>query len=231
MKKVKIDIEGIPAIIWGEKSDKVYLCVHGKMSSKEAGGYIAETAVERGYQVISFDLPEHGERRNEGRRCDIWNGMQDLKIIGDYVFDNWREVYLFACSLGAYFSLHTYNGRSFKKCLFQSPMLDMEYMIEQMMKWFDVSKERLEREKEIDTPIDIMTWDYYRYVREHPVTEWNIETSILYGGRDNFQSREIVESFAERFGCKLTVAENSEHPFMDKGDAKIVSKWLCDNII
>lgn len=226
----KIKINNIPAIVWGEKSDKVYLCVHGKMSSKESAEIVAKIAEEKGYQTISFDLPEHGERADENVRCDIWNGMHDLSIIADYVWKNWKEVSLYACSLGAYFSLNTYSQLNIRKCLFQSPILDMEYLIHQMMMWFDVSEERLAREKEVDTPIDTMSWDYYQYVKAHLIQKWNIPTDILFGGKDNLQSLEVVKQFADKFQCSLTVAENSEHPFMGEGDAQIVSKWLKDNI-
>lgn len=229
MKVNKIEINNIPSIIWGEKSDKVYLCVHGKMSSKESAEGVAKIAEERGYQTISFDLPGHGERANENIRCDIWNGMHDLEIIGDYVFRNWKEVSLYACSLGAYFSLNAYHKRNIKKCLFQSPVLDMEYLIQQMMVWFEVSEERLEREKEVDTPIDVMTWDYYQYVKAHPIEKWDIPTSILFGGKDNLQSLEVVKRFTEKFHCVLTVAENSEHPFMGEGDGLIVEQWLREH--
>jgi len=228
MKTSKININNIPTIIWGEKSDKVYIFVHGKMSSKEAADTFAKIAEEKGYQTISFDLSGHGERTDEGERCDIWNGMRDLKIIADYVFHHWKEVSLFACSLGAYFSLNDYNTRDIKKCLFQSPILDMEYLINQMMLWFDVPKERLEQEKEVDTPIDILSWAYYQYVLAHPVEKWDIPTSILYGGKDNLQSLDVVENFVEKFNCKLTVAEDSEHSFMD--DADIVEAWLRENV-
>lgn len=230
MKKTRIDIENIPALVWGERSDKVYLCVHGKMSSKESAEEIAGIAAQRGYQTISFDLPEHGERKNEAARCDIWNGMHDLKIIAEYVFANWKEVSLYACSLGAYFCLNAYSGYNFKNCLFQSPIADMEYLIGQMMLWFDISEERLEREKEIETPVDTMRWDYYQYVKAHPVQKWDIRTHILFAGRDTMQSLEIMKGFAERFGCELTVSENSGHPFMEEGDGAIVAQWLRDNL-
>ena len=230
MKKNKIKINHIPALVWGEKSDKVYLCVHGKMSSKESAEGIANIAEQRGYQTISFDLPGHGERKNEDKRCDIWNGIHDLTLIGEYVFANWKEVSLYACSLGAYFCLHAYNTCKIKKCLFQSPILDMEYLIKQMMIWFEISEERLASEKEIDTPIDIMTWDYYQYVKEHPVLQWNIETHILFAGRDMLQSLEIMKDFSDTFNCVLTISENSEHSFMCEEDAPIVEQWLQDNL-
>ena len=230
MKQERIEIQGIPALIWGEPSDKVYLCVHGKMSSKESAEGIARIAQERNYQTISFDLPRHGERINEENRCDIWNGVHDLTVVADYVFSRWRKVNLFACSLGAFFSLHAYPEYLFQKCLFQSPILDMEYLIGQMMLWFGISEQQLEREQEIDTPIDVLSWKYYRYVKEHPIEIWNHPTSILFAGKDNLQSREVVNQFASKFGCQLTVAENSQHPFMEAEDIPLVENWFRENI-
>lgn len=230
MIRNKTRINGIPVIVWGKNSDKVYLFVHGKMFSKEAAEAFAEIAEARGYQTISFDLPGHGERADENERCDIWNGMRDLAVIGDYVFANWKEISLFGCSLGAFFCLHTYKECKIEKCLFQSPILDMEYLIQQMMLWFDVSEERLERQKEVDTPIDVLSWDYYQYVRKHPIQRWNIPTYILYGGKDNLQSLEVIKHFTGKFNCVLTVAENSEHSFMDEGDGWIIEQWMKESI-
>lgn len=230
MKVEKVNIEGIPALVWGEESEKVYLCVHGKMSCKESAEGIAEIAAEKGYQTISFDLPQHGERKDETKRCDIWNGIHDLTVMGEYVFRRWKEVSLYGCSLGAYFSLHAYRDRTFTNCLFQSPILDMEYLIRQMFLWFGITEERLAKEKEIDTPIDLMSWDYFQYVLAHPVTKWNSPTHILYGGRDDLQSLAVIEQFAKRFVCDMTLSENSQHPFMEEADFPIVHQWLCDHL-
>jgi len=106
----------------------------------------------------------------------------------------------------------------------------MEYLIRQMMVWFGISEERLAHEKEIDTPIDLMTWEYYQYVKEHPVQNWNIPTSILFAGRDNLQSLDIVKNFADKINCVLKVSENSEHPFMGEEDGAIVEQWLRNNL-
>jgi len=226
----RIEIAGIPALVWGAESEKVYLCVHGKMGSKEAAQGLAEIAVQKGYQVISFDLPQHGERIGEAARCDIWNGILDLASVGEYVFSRWKEVSLYACSLGAYFSLNAYQNHPFRKCLFQSPILDMEYLIRQMFLWFGVTEERLAKEKEIVTPVDLMTWDYFQFVLSHPIGKWNVPTNILYGGKDNLQSFEVIQTFSERFGCEITLAENSEHPFMSESDSAIVKQWMIDHL-
>lgn len=230
MKQEKITIGGIPAIVWGEKSDKAYIFVHGKMSAKEYAEQLARIADEKGIQTISFDLPEHGERKDENRRCDVWNGVADLTTIADYVFDRWRTVSLFACSLGAFFSLHAYKNRALEKCLFMSPIADMEYLIHQMFTWFNVTEEQLREQGEIPTPVDILSWRYYGYVRENPIEQWDFPTSVLYGTLDNMQSREVIESFCDKFGCKLTVSDGSEHPFMAESDTPIVEKWLRENV-
>ena len=56
MKKQRFMIEEIPALLWGEDSERLYLVVHGKMSCKEEAEGFARIAVARGYQVLSFDL-------------------------------------------------------------------------------------------------------------------------------------------------------------------------------
>ena len=65
MKIEKHRIDYIPAILWGENSGKVLIAVHGNMSHKEDEviRILAEKMVPKGYQVLSFDLPEHGERK------------------------------------------------------------------------------------------------------------------------------------------------------------------------
>lgn len=228
--KVKMIIDGIPAILWGKPSDKIYIHVHGKMSRKEYAEGFAEAAEAKGWQTLSFDLPEHGERRDKAHRCDVWNGVRDLNVIADQVFSGWDRVSLFACSLGAYFSLNAYTDRPFEKCLFQSPVVDMEWLVRHMMLWSDVSEEELREKQEIVTEIDTLRWDYYQYIISHPITSWEIPTTILYGGRDNLQPIESIRSFAKKFDARLTISEQSEHPFMTAEDKKTVDKWLLENI-
>lgn len=47
MKIQNIKIGNIPSIIWGDRSDKVYVHVHGKMSCKEHARDFAEIAVKK----------------------------------------------------------------------------------------------------------------------------------------------------------------------------------------
>ena len=223
-------INTIPALLWGNPSERLWIYVHGKMADKTAAASFASIAAERGFQTLSFDLPEHGERTAHPERCDIWTGIRDLTTVADYAKRHWKQISLYGCSLGAFFSLHAYSELPLERCLFQSPVVDMEYLIRQMFQWFGITEEQLRQQREIPTPVDTLSYDYYAYIRQHPITRWTVPTAILYGGRDTLQSREIVEGFARRFGCTLTISEESEHPFLAESDAPIVERWLRENI-
>ena len=230
MLQEKLRIGEIPAILWGAPSERLYIHVHGKMSRKEYAESFAVIAAEKGFQTLSFDLPDHGERAGAGEPCDVWHGIRDLDLVADWAFGRYREVSLFACSLGAYFALNAYPSRAFGNCLFQSPIVDMRWLVERMMEWAGVTPERLEREREIPAPVDTLRWDYYQYILAHPVPAWPFRTSILYAALDDLQPEASVRAFAERNHARLTIAPDSRHPFMDPADAPIVEKWLRENM-
>jgi len=226
MERQTLSISGIPAILWGKASDSVYIHVHGKQSRKEYARAFAEIAGEKGWQTLSFDLPGHGERTGQPDRCDLLTGVRDLNRVADYVFPRWRHVALYACSLGAWFALNACQDRRLEKCLFQSPIVDMRWLVAQMMRWSGVTPQRLEREREIETPIDTLRWDEYQYILAHPVEGWPFPTCILYAGRDELQPEAAVRDFARAHGAALEIAPDSAHPFMKPGDGSIVEAWL-----
>lgn len=232
MLKRSIRINSIPAIVWGEPSSKAYIFVHGKLSQKEEAERFAAIACGRGYQVLSFDLPEHGERKADTCKCTVQNGVHDLQEIGEYAAAQWEKLSLFGCSLGAYFSLMAYGDMRFDKALFLSPILDMERLIRNMMAWCNVSEAALEEKQEIPTPFgETLSWPYFEYVKEHPVRRWENRTSILYGTKDNLTERCVVEEFARRFQCDLELLENGEHYFHTKEQLEALDRWLRKNIL
>ena len=230
MLRKSLTIVGIPALLWGDASDRVYIHVHGKMSRKEAAEGFALIAGEHGWQTLSFDLPGHGERAGLPDPCDVWTGVRDLNRIADYAFANWPRVSLFACSLGAYFALNAYGGRKLERCLFQSPIVDMKWLVGQMMRWSGVTPEQLRRDGRIETPLDTLRWDYYQYILTHPVGDWPFPTSILYAGKDNLQPETSIRAFAQKYHADLTIAENSEHPFLAPEDIPIVAEWMAAQV-
>jgi uncharacterized protein len=233
MMKQEIKIEGIPAIVWGEKSNNLFIAVHGNMSNKADDAIVifAEEASSRGYQVLSFDLPEHGDRKEEEYACKVQNCVHDLEIIMRYAQNLSNDISIFACSMGAYFSLLAYNELPLKQSLFLSPVLDMERIIKGMMTWFNVSEEKLKAEKEVSTPIgQTLYWDYYQYVKSHPIDTWKSPTAILYGSDDNLCEFDVVSAFSDRFHCELSVMEHGEHYFHTEEQLQFFRQWLQEHI-
>jgi len=228
-----LNVKHIPAILWGDKSDKLFVVVHGNMSNKADDAIVvfAEEATAIGYQVLSFDLPEHGDRKDEAYACKVQNCVQDLTTIMRYAQSLSDNISVFACSMGAYFSLLAYRDESLKQCLFLSPVVNMERIINNMMTWFGVSEDRLKTEKEISTPIgQTLYWDYYCYVKEQPIVVWDKATSILYGSEDNLCEIDVVAAFAKRFDCDLEVMEHGEHYFHTEEQLQYFRQWLKNHI-
>lgn len=226
-------IEQIPALIWGSTSNKVILAVHGSHSHKKdiSIELLAEKATQRGFQVISFDLPAHGDRIGTEPPCKVQNSVKDLRKVMDYAKQRWSKISLFACSLGAYFSLLEYANEPLHQALFLSPVVDMQRMIANMMTWFEVTEEQLQKLGEIPTPMgETLYWDYYCYVKEHPIEHWNCDTAILYGENDNLCERDTIDSFAEHFSCQLEVVSGAEHFFHTPEQLASYSAWLEKNL-
>ena len=230
MKIEKIKINNIPSIIWGEKSSKVFIAVHGNMYNKEDDviKILAEKVTSNGYQVLSFDLPEHGERKDDTNYlCKVQNCVKDLNQIIEYAKKNYKEINLWACSMGAYFSLLAYKDEDIKNSLFLSPVVNMKVIIDNMMLWSNTTEDDLKEKQEIKTNFgQTLYWDYYKYVKENPIVNWNKETFILYGSKDNMQEQSIIQEFSNKFNCKLSILENGEHYFHTEEQLSYYKKWL-----
>lgn len=234
METKRIKINNIPSIIWGEKSSKVFIAIHGNMSNKEDKviEILANKVTNKGYQLISFDLPEHGERKiDTNYLCKVQNCVNDLKQIIEYAKVNYNEINIWACSIGAYFSLLAYKDEDLKQCLFLSPVVNMKIIIENMMLWSNTTEKELNEKQEIKTDFgQTLYWDYYLYVKENPITNWNKKTYILYGNKDNMQNESIIKDFSNEFNCDLTILKNGEHYFHTEEQLKFYNDWL-DKII
>ena len=230
MKIERITINKIPSILWGEKSNKVFIAVHGNMSNKEDSviKILAELVVANGYQLLSFDLPEHGERKTDTTYlCKVQNCINDLNQIIEYAKVNYSEISLWACSIGAYFSLLAYSDENIKQCLFLSPIVNMKSLIDNMMLWSNTTENELREKQEIKTDFgQTLYWDYYEFVKNNPITNWNKKTYVLYGNKDNIQSKNTIQDFCNKFDCKLSVMENGEHYFHTDEQLEFYKSWL-----
>ena len=221
-------------MLWGKPSTKLLIAVHGNLSNKEDTviSIAAQKAVERGYQALSFDLPMHGERADVNYPCVPQNCVNDLITVCEYARSLAAEISLFACSMGAYFSLLAYHDFDLRQCLFLSPVVNMERIIGNMMEGFQVSEERLKAEKQIKLPIgQTLDWDYYYYVRENPICfDWKTPTAILYGSEDNLCAWKDVSAFANRVQATVKILEHGEHYFHTEDQLREFEGWVDNNL-
>ena len=234
MEPKRIRINNIPAIIWGKSSNKLYIAVHGNMSNKEDEviKIFAKKVIKSGYQLLSFDLPEHGERKEDiSYPCKVQNCVADLKQVMEYVKFKYNEVNIWACSIGAYFSLLAYKDENIKQCIFLSPVIDMKYIIDNMMFASNITEDELRKQKEIKTEFgQTLYFDYYEYVIKNKIKNWNKDTYILYGDKDNMQSLDVIKDFTNKYNCKLTILKDGKHYFHSVNQINCYKAWL-DKVI
>ena len=190
------------------------LYVHGK------GGTAAEGERYRplfpGYEVVGLDYRsvtpwEAGK--------EILEAVMELKSRAD-------GVVLIANSVGAYFCLHAGLDGLIRKAYFISPLVDMERMITDMMRWADVTEDELREKGTVPTAFgETLSWEYLQYVRSHPV-DWHVPTQILYAGGDKLIPPETVRAFAEKYRAGLTVMEGGEHWFHTEEQLRFLDEWI-----
>lgn len=215
-----------PYLCYGQTSDQVCLFLHGQSGHKEEGERFAQIANPKGWQVAAIDLPQHGQRQGGAEPFLPWVVVPELEQVWQELQGRWKRIALRANSIGAWLAMLALAGKPVDTCLFVSPVVDMENLIQTMMTWAGVTEERLEREREIPTDFgQTLSWDYLKYVRQHPVHALSAHTNILYGDQDNLVPQPVVERFAQAEGAHLTVYPGGEHWFHTPEQMKVMGTW------
>lgn len=224
MKIKPIQIGTIPAVLYGEPANQGYLFLHGQMGHKEEAEAFAQVVCPKGIEVLSIDLPGHGERRDRDEELLPWTAVADIQAALDWAERHWKTTSLLANSIGAYFAMLAADMPN--RALLVSPILDMEGLILTMMKWAGVTELQLREQEEIATSFgQTLSWQYLCWVREHPVHTWACPTCILYGSQDNMTPRQTVEAYAQKHNAKLTVMEGGEHWFHTPEQLAVLRIW------
>lgn len=215
-----------PYLCYGQTSDQVCLFLHGQSGHKEEGERFAQIANPKGWQVVAIDLPQHGQRQGGAEPFLPWVVVPELEQVWQELQGRWKRIALRANSIGAWLAMLALAGKPVDTCLFVSPVVDMENLIQTMMTWAGVTEERLEREREIPTDFgQTLSWDYLKYVRQHPVHALSAHTNILYGDQDNLVPQPVVQCFARAEGAHLTVCPGGEHWFHTPEQMKVMGTW------
>lgn len=197
---------------------RLVIYVHGKGGSAEEAKHYQQLFAES--DVIGFDYQSQNP----------WEAKREFPCFFDLQSKGYDSVILVANSIGAFLSMNTLAEKNISQAMFISPIVNMERLITNMMKWSNVIEEELQSKKEISTEFgENLSWEYLCYVRKHPI-KWSIPTCILYGGKDHLTSRETISEFADRIGANLTVMENGEHWFHTEEQMKVLDNWVCSSI-
>lgn len=227
VRKNPLTIGTLPALLWGEEQDKAVLAVHGQGGSKEEAALLAQVVCPLGWQVLSVDLPGHGERAGKAPEFLPWNCVPELRQAKGFLQENWRQKALYAVSIGAWLSLLSFHPTTFSRCLLVSPLLDMEGLILSMMKQAGVTESRLRKEQIIPAASgQDLSWEYLTYARAHPAPLWPCPTSILYGEGDSLVPLASVRDFAQRNACSLTNQPGGEHWFHTPEQLDDLKGWI-----
>ena len=188
--------------------------IHGK------GGNIEETnhyqSIFRENDVIGFNYKSQTP----------WEAEIEFPILYDRCAKSYDSVILIANSIGAYFAMLSLVEKNISQALFISPIVDMEKLIMDMMKWLNITEDELKSKKEVETEFgETLSWEYLSYVKNHPI-RWNVPTSILYGEKDNLTFQETITKFAEQIGATLTIMKNGEHWFHTDEQLKFLDTWV-----
>ncbi|MCQ2122425.1 MAG: alpha/beta hydrolase [Fibrobacter sp.] len=197
---------------------KIAVYIHGK------GGNVAEAdhykSLLNDYEVVGFDYKAETP----------WEAVTEFRAFFASLED-YDSVLLITNSIGAYFAMMVLGGDisssvKIERALFISPVVDMEKLICDMMRWANVTEDELRESGEIPTDFgETLSWKYLSYVREHPV-RWNIPSEILYGSKDSLTPYEVVRDFADKTSASLTVMDGGEHWFHTPEQMKFLDQWI-----
>lgn len=230
MKQQKLTIAGVPAILYGSRSRRVYLYIHGKNGCKEEAERFANTACACGWQVLAIDLPEHGSRKNSPEKLVPWVVVPELQAVYARMQPVWPHIRLYGVSIGAWFAMQALQAEKLEKAMLVSPVVDMEALITKMMQWAGVTEEQLQQAGNISTSFgETLSWPYLCWVREHPL-QWHTPTQVLYGDKDALTSRAVMERFRQESGARLTIMEGGEHWFRTPLQLAVLQSWEEENL-
>ena len=193
------------------------LYIHGK------GGSAAES---EHYKTL---FPECNVLGLDYKTFTPWETGREIRRAAEKLKGQYENIILIANSIGAFFSMNADINGLIQKAYFISPIVDMERLIMDMMKWANVTEAELKSKSVIHTEFgEDLSWEYLTYVRNHPIN-WTVPTQILYGQKDQLTSWETISYFAKKHNVGLTVMEKGEHWFHTEEQMRFLDRWLENN--
>ena len=196
--------------------DKLVIYIHGKGGSATEAEHYKPLFAD--CDVIGLDYAAQSP----------WEAKEEFPKFFDFACRDYKSVTIIASSIGAFFAMNALPDKKIKKAYFISPIVNMEKLISDMMKWANVTEDELREKKKIATDFgETLSWDYLCYVRAHPI-KWQVPTHVVYGENDNLTSYETMSEFVNKNKATLTVMKNGEHWFHTEEQMKFLDNWICN---
>ncbi|MBQ8170963.1 MAG: alpha/beta hydrolase [Oscillospiraceae bacterium] len=210
MKTEYLKINNIPSKLYSaDHPHGTVLAVHGFGGSKESAAIsaLAETITPQGLNVLSWDLPAHGERTETAEALSIDRCISEIISIEWYIEENiGGSMYAFATSFGGLCMLHriSESGDPYHRIVLRVPAVNMSRTLITISKMQD-PEFTMEKAEESGFFIR-MSRNYaipYRFYDElcslsclHARPEWNNNRIMtIYAGQDELVAPEDTEIF------------------------------------
>lgn len=159
-----------------------------------------------------------------------WEAREEFPRLFGSLCEGYASITLIANSIGAFFAMNTLADKPIARALLISPVVCMEQLILDMMRWAHVTEDELRAKGTIPTEFgETLSWAYLCDVRAHPI-RWRIPTHILYGENDSMTTRSTISAFAREIAAPLTIMPGGEHWFHTQEQMAFLDQWLFQAI-
>ena len=195
---------------------KCVIYIHGKGGSADEAEHYKPLFAD--FDIIGMDYQTQTP----------WEAKTEFTRFFAEISAKYEQIVIVANSIGAFFAMHALNDRKISEAFFISPIVNMENLIKNMLKYANVTEAELQKKEIIQTEFgETLSWEYLNWVQNNLIN-WRVPTHILYGNNDNLQSLKDIENFAAKIGADVTVMNSGEHWFHTGEQMRFLDNWIIN---
>ena len=216
-------------LFYGARTERAVIALHGFTSNRKSETVmnIAQVATADNAAVLSFDMPEHGDRRAQKGTLTVKNVLEDYTKVVEYVKEEVSDrISLFGSSLGGYFSLLAARYEpSVEQILLKSPALNPIKTLTKAMKECDnEARCDLLRRLVRDITGGGNGYSVYELAKKYPYPK----TDIIWGKKDEVVDSYDVKSFVAVAPERIALtAISCGHQFLTANAQRSLSEWFA----